>query len=102
MLQYVNSPEYINEYIGDPQDIVDPEYFYDVWALNLLILFLVFISLIMPLIWLRWMIKKGTPGPNRFGEDPLQPPQSMNPETESVADTNHPASAGHPSVGGEK
>ena len=40
--------------------------------------------------------------PNRFGEDPLQSPQSMNTETESVADTNHPAPAWHPSVGGEK
>ena len=32
--------------------------------------------------WFLWMtIKKGTPGPNRFGEDPLQQPQFMNTET---------------------
>jgi uncharacterized membrane protein YhaH (DUF805 family) len=24
------------------------------------------------IVFLYWMIKKGTPGPNRFGEDPLQ------------------------------
>ena len=59
-----------------------------------------------PFLLLAWFlgmgIKKGTSGPNQFGEDPLQTPHSMNPETESVADTNHPAPAGHPSVGGEK
>jgi uncharacterized membrane protein YhaH (DUF805 family) len=33
------------------------------------------------IVFLYWMIKKGTPGPNRFGEDPLQQPQFMNPET---------------------
>jgi uncharacterized membrane protein YhaH (DUF805 family) len=66
-----------------------------------LILIISSFSIIM-LIWLRWTIKKGTPGPNRFGEDPLQQPQFMNTETGLVAETNHPAPAGHPSVGGEK
>jgi uncharacterized membrane protein YhaH (DUF805 family) len=70
-----------------------------IWFVVLLV---IFFSPIMPLIWLRWMIKKGTPGPNRFGEDPLQQPQFMNTETGLVAETNHPAPAGHPSVGGEK
>jgi uncharacterized membrane protein YhaH (DUF805 family) len=62
----------------------------------------IILSCLMPLIWLRWMIKKGTPGPNRFGEDPLQQPQFMNTETGLVGETNHPAPTGHPSDGGEK
>ena len=45
------------------------------------VLLVIFFSPIMPLIWLRWMTKEGTPGPNRFGEDPLQQPQFMNTET---------------------
>ena len=65
-------------------------------------LLVIFSYPIRMLIWLRWMIKKGTPGPNRFGEDPLQQPQFMNTETGLVAETNHLAPAGHPSVGGEK
>ncbi len=36
-----------------------------------LILIISSFSIIM-LIWLRWTIKKGTLGPNRFGEDPLR------------------------------
>ena len=69
-----------------------------IWGVLLIILF----CCLIPLIWLLWMTKEGTPGPNRFGEDPLQQPQFMNTETELVAETNHPAPAGHPSVGGEK
>ena len=61
-----------------------------------------FIPVVGWIVSLYWMIKKGTPGPNRFGEDPLQQPQFMNTETGLVAETTHPAPAGHPSVGGEK
>ncbi len=60
------------------------------------------IPFIGQVLFLYATIIKGSTGPNRFGEDPLQTPHSMNTETESVADTNHPAPAGHPSVGGEK
>ena len=63
---------------------------------------IIFVPIVGWIVDLYWMIKKGTPGPNRFGEDPLQPPQFMNTETGLVAETNHPAPAGHPSVGGEK
>ncbi len=35
-------------------------------------LLIIFSYPIRMLIWLRWTIKKGTSGPNRFGEDPLQ------------------------------
>jgi uncharacterized membrane protein YhaH (DUF805 family) len=49
-----------------------------IWFVVLLV---IFFSPIMTLIWLRWMTKEGTPGPNRFGEDPLQQPQFMNTET---------------------
>jgi uncharacterized membrane protein YhaH (DUF805 family) len=63
---------------------------------------IIFVPIVGWIVDLYWMIKKGTSGPNRFGEDPLQTPHSMNTETESVGDTNHPAPAGHPSVGGEK
>jgi uncharacterized membrane protein YhaH (DUF805 family) len=48
-----------------------------IWGVLLIILF----CGLIPLIWVLWMTKEGTPGPNRFGEDPLQQPQFMNTET---------------------
>jgi uncharacterized membrane protein YhaH (DUF805 family) len=39
-----------------------------IWGVLLIILF----CGLIPLIWVLWMTKEGTPGPNRFGEDPLR------------------------------
>lgn len=35
---------------------------------------IIFVPIVGWIVDLYWMIKKGTLGPNRFGEDPLQPP----------------------------
>lgn len=42
-------------------------------------LFLLLVPLVGSIVLIVWFASRGTPGPNRFGDDPLQPAQSALP-----------------------